>query len=264
MVKASTLGSMMVAALALPWAGCGKSAEVAVEDFGAEASAVMCDKVYACCQAMELVEHADYSGGRDACGTKTRKSMGFWAGVIAQERDRGRLAYDPALARQCLDGFGATTCEAHKRNVQPAGCDRFITPKTAPGGACRASESCMGGACVGATADAEGTCRAFSGEGLSCKTDPCEKGLYCEPGSRTCQRPRADGEACHLHAECQSAGCNGRNPDAGTPGTCGLKGGEQTTCFVTTGCSFGGSGRPGLAGLLLVALVLAARRRRAR
>ena len=54
---------------------------------------------------------------------------------------------------------------------------------------------------------------------------------------------RSNGEACNLNADCQLQGCNGRNADAGTPGTCGLKGGEQTRCFVTNGCSYGG--RPG-------------------
>ena len=262
-MRTSTLGSAVMILTVVPWAACGKSSEVAIDDFGAEASAVVCDKVYQCCQAMELVEHMDHSGGREACGGKNGKSLGFWAAVMKQERERGRLDYDPEQARRCLDAFAAAGCQDHKRNAALAGCDQFIAARTPPGQSCRASESCQNGACVGATADREGTCRAFVGEGESCATDPCGKGLYCEPGVKTCQRPRPDGARCNLHGECQSAGCNGRNADAGTPGTCGLKGGEQTSCFVTTGCSFGGRGGGGGVAVLLLGLVLVriARRR---
>src|SRR5204862_6858114 len=105
--------------------------------------------------------------------------------------------------------------------------DRCITARTAAGQPCQANESCIGGACIGVTASSEGVCKAFVGEGVSCDGAPCTKGLHCEAGAKTCARDRADGATCNLHGECQSKGCNGRNPDAGTPGTCGLKGGED-------------------------------------
>jgi MYXO-CTERM domain-containing protein len=79
-----------------------------------------------------------------------------------------------------------------------------------------------------------------------------------------CVPQRPNGEACHTNGECQSQGCNGRNADAGTPGTCGLKGGADTTCFVTNGCSYGGGsgGSGGLLGLLAVMGVALLNRRR--
>lgn len=78
---------------------------------------------------------------------------------------------------------------------------------------------------------------------------------YCD-GSKTCIKPRADGTSCNGNFECSTGGCNDKNPDGGV-GTCGLKGGAGTTCFVTQGCSVGG---PGMLGLL--ALVLLRRRSR--
>ena len=152
---------LILTMVVLPWAGCGKTGPVSVDDFGKEASAVVCDKVYQCCQPMELVEHMDYAGGREACGTKSSKSLGFWAAIIEQERDRGRLDYDPEVARRCLDVFAATSCDGHKRNLALDGCDRFVVAKTAPGGGCRASESCQNGACVGATAEQGGHLPGF-------------------------------------------------------------------------------------------------------
>jgi hypothetical protein len=250
--------------------GCGGSDdEVKLGSFGAEASRSICDKVYECCMPtdVELAAHMNYSGGREACGTKTEKSTGFWAAIIGKEQERGRLSYDGKLARRCLTAFGAATCEAHKSNQPLDGCDTFITPKTPPGAACNAHESCVGGSCGGLTAEHEGVCRAFVGEGASCASDPCGKGLFCEGSAKICKPRKPNGESCNLHGECQSEGCNGRNPDAGTAGTCGLKGGEQTRCFVTSGCAFaggqprGGGGALGALGLLALGTLLYRARR---
>jgi hypothetical protein len=244
-----------------------KSDELTLDRFGGEAARVICDKTYGCCAATELMQHMDYSGGRAACGDKTKASLDFWAAVIEQERAKGRLTYDPGLARTCFDSYAAATCQDHKRNPVLLGCDRFVVPKVAPGSPCRASESCMGGGCTGVTPEADGLCVAFAGEGQSCAGAPCIKGTFCD-GSKTCKRTKPDGETCGLHNECQSAGCNGRNPDAGTAGTCGPKGGEATTCYVTTGCAYAPRpARPAgvLAAVLsmMAALVLARRRKRA-
>jgi MYXO-CTERM domain-containing protein len=244
--------------------GCGKSDEVSLKEFGEQASQTTCDKVYECCSASdsELAMHMNYSGGREECGRKSRESMGFWAAIIGKEQERGRLSYDPKLARRCLDAFAAASCETHKGNAALDACDTFITPKTPPGSPCNAGESCMGGGCVGLSAEKEGVCRAYVAEGGSCAESPCGKGLFCEPGSKTCKPRKSAGASCNLNGECQSEGCNGRNPDAGTAGTCGAKGGEQTRCFVTSGCSYGGSTSAGAGALLLALLALVAVRRR--
>lgn len=268
MTRANTWSGALAAVIAVG-AGCDDKAETSTEvrlgQFGARASQSICDKVYECCGAndSELAAHMNYSGGRAACGTKTEGAMGFWAAIIEQEQAKGRLSYDPTLARRCLDSFGAASCDAHKRNEPLAGCDSFITPKTSPGMPCQAGESCIGGTCVGQGENVEGVCQAFAGAGQSCAEAPCAKDLFCEGGSKTCRARRSNGESCHTHGECASQGCNGRNPDAGTPGSCGLKGGASP-CFVTTGCSYGGApaGGGGLAlALGLLALGWARRRR---
>jgi hypothetical protein len=234
--------------------GC-KSDEGALNGFGAEAARVVCDKAYECCAEMELVGHMDYKGGRAACGSKSEKSLGFWAAVISQEQDKGRLSYDEAVSRRCLAAFAAASCEAHKGNEPLDGCDSFITPKTSPGQPCNANESCIGGACMGVMEGKEGVCRAFVGLGESCADAPCAKGTHCNPGNKLCDPDRANGTMCQLNNECQSGGCNGRMPDGGAPGTCGLKGGENTRCFVTTGCAYGGDGPQSPGVLVIVALL---------
>jgi hypothetical protein len=251
----------------LALSACGKSDEVTLGDFGEQASSSTCDKVYECCLPTEkpVVEHMNYSGGRAECGSKTRSALGFWAAVIAQEQQRGRLRYDGKLARRCLDAYAAATCEAHKSDQPLDGCDSFIVPLTPPGSACGMSESCMGGTCVGATEAQEGTCRTHAAEGESCASSACSKGLFCGSG-KICQRRLASGQSCRIHGECQSGGCNGLENEGATSGTCGPKGGEQTRCFVTTGCAYGGGTGGGMGLLALLGLVGAAaaslRRRR--
>ena len=262
MRNAFRAGMVMVLAV-----GCdSKSDEVKLADFGQQSANAVCDKVYECCALTdtELMAHMGYSGGRAACGTKNKDSMGFWAAVMGQEQERGRLAYDPRLAHRCLEAFAAASCEGHKQNQVLEGCDTFITPKTPAGSPCKASESCIGGSCIDSGPDKEGVCQAYATENTSCAERTCAKGLRCD-GNKLCVPRRANGEACQLNADCQSQGCNGRNPDAGTPGTCGLKGGEQTRCFVTNGCSYGGGQRSIPGAFLLLALTgitLVVRRRR--
>lgn len=249
----------IVSALAATGGACGKSEELALDDFGEEAARTTCDKVYECCMATDSVVagHMSYGGGREMCGSKTRDYLGFWAAVIDQERDKGRLEYDARLARRCLDAYAVATCEAHKANVPLDGCEAFVIPRTAPGGACAVNESCLGGECVGGGEGKEGTCRALATEGQSCDGLSCAKGLRCDGsgGAKVCRPKRAAGEACSTNAECQSAGCN--KPSADAAGTCGPRGGAQGRCFVTTGCSFGGAGTPGGAGLVALLGVLA-------
>jgi MYXO-CTERM domain-containing protein len=264
-MRTSSYCTGIVITVALATGACGNSDEVELDDFGEQAARSTCDKVYECCMPMEkeLMAHMRYSGGRTECGSKTRDAVGFWAAVISQEQDKGRLSYDGKLARRCLDAFAAATCEAHKSNAALDACDSFITPKTAPGAACSADESCLGGACVGITGEKEGVCRAYAAEGASCAENPCSKSLLCGSG-KICRPRLPDGQTCNSHGACQSQGCNGLDADAGTAGTCGPKGGEQTRCFVTTGCAFGGGDPAGSAPLVLVALgaVVAALRRR--
>jgi hypothetical protein len=253
------LWSSIVIALA---AGCDSNPnEVALAQFGQRSADTVCDKVYQCCSLTdaELTAHMGYGGGRAACGSKNRDSMGFWAAVMAKEQEKGRLAYDPKLAHRCLQAFAAASCDGHKRNVVLEGCDTFITPKTPAGAPCNASESCIAGSCVDGSADKEGVCQAFATENTSCAERTCAKGLRCEGAGKLCVPARPNGETCQTNVECQSQGCNGRNPDAGTPGTCGLKGGADTTCFVTTGCSFGGRSDGGALPLVLLFVLTVSR-----
>jgi len=253
----ATLRSPCVIALIATAGAAACSKESDKDGFGDQAAPIVCAKVYECCTAMEVMGHTNYSPDRATCEEQTRDSLGFWAALMADEEKKGRLIFRRDVASKCLQSFGAATCEAHKRNDKLDGCDSYIEPLTPLGAACAANESCVGGACRGLSPGTEGVCKAFAAEGESCKDTTCAKGLYCAPGGSVCRPAQADGATCYLHAECSSAGCNGRNADAGTSGTCGLKGGEGNRCFVTVGCSLSGRAAAGSGGAAILALLLA-------
>lgn len=133
-----------------------------------------------------------------------------------------------------------------------------MEPKTALGAACALTESCIGSWCSGGSLSQDGVCTAFIAEGQSCDTGQCTAGTYCS-GARTCVKPKADGAACSANFECSTGGCNDKNPDGGV-GSCGLKGGTGSTCFIAPGCSATG---PGVFALLALALLFRRRATRA-
>ena len=231
-------GALFLSAAAGLIAGCGGCGDT-VDEFPPEAAKAICEKIYSCCTAAELSGNSTYGPNQAACESSLRNQL---AGPnrLKQSESKGRLVYHDDLFDECIAQYKALSCEQLKSNVTtvtPA-CDSFIEPKVAVGGSCGADDECVDGTCAGETGTADGTCEAFLSESASCADGgSCGDGLYCESGQKTCQQLKADGTNCNANFECKTGGCNGKDPDAGTPGTCGLKGGEGTTCYATTGCS---------------------------
>ncbi|MDP1828212.1 MAG: MYXO-CTERM sorting domain-containing protein [Archangium sp.] len=233
--------------------GCG----VSVENFPSGAAKAYCKQVYTCCSAGETADAGSLGPDQPTCATNVTTQLDGKTGLIKSEQSKGRLTYKGDVAQACIDKLAALKCQELKSTATatPAECTTYTEPKTALGAACQLSESCIGSWCSGATLSADGTCTAFIAEGQSCSAGQCIAGTYCD-GSSTCAKPKADGAACNGNFECATGGCNNKGADGGT-GTCGLRGGSGTTCFVTQGCSATG---PGIFALL--ALVLLARKRR--
>ncbi len=243
---------------------CGGCGGVALDELPTRAASGICSKVYECCTAAEVQDAGSVGPDRTACEATQKASYEARRNLISSEQTKGRLVYHPEIAAQCVAELAAKKCQEMKSNATSGitACDTYLEPKVALGGACVMSESCVGGHCSGASLTADGVCKAFAQEGASCANDLCAAGLYCD-GTK-CAKPKADGTTCSVNFECATGGCNGRNPDAGTPGTCGLKGGPGSTCFVTSGCSSTGGGSGGLVTLGLALLGLFALGRAAR
>ena len=243
-----------LAVVALAVGACG----VVVEDFPGRAAKAYCAQVYACCSATETADAGALSPTQLICTSNLTGQLDLKTGLLKSEQGKGRLMYHPDLAATCVQKLAALKCQDLKATATatPAECTIYVEPKVALGAACALSESCVGSWCSGGTATQDGTCTAFIAEGQSCISGQCTSGTYCD-GTRTCVKLKADGVPCTTNLECATGGCNDKNPDGGV-GTCGVRGGAGTTCFVTQGCSVTGPGFFTGLGLALLAL----RRRR--
>jgi hypothetical protein len=227
--------------------GCG----VSVENFPRQAAKAYCAQVYKCCAAGEVADAGAVSPDEMSCNNNIGMQLDSKTGLLKSEQSKGRLVYHGDVAQTCVDKLGALKCQELKvaATATPTECSTYAEPKTAIGGACQLTESCIGSWCSGATISADGVCTAFVASGESCANGgQCIKGTYC--ANNTCTSLKADGASCSGNFECSTGGCNDKNPDGGV-GTCGVKGGSGTTCFVTNGCSATG---PGAIVLILLAL----------
>ncbi len=242
----SFLGVMgAVAAVLVGASGC--SCGVSRDNFPERAAQTVCSKLYGCCTADEVKDNPTYGPDREACERNVRKSFDQTASIKESEQKK-RLTFHEDRAEECLTQYEALSCEQLKSNattVTPA-CDAYLEPMVKTGEACAFDSECIAGSCEGESEEGEGTCQPFIAENGSCSDGGvCGSGLVC--GGGTCVRTKPDGEPCNTNRECATGGCNGRDPDAGVPGTCGPKGGEGTACYATTGCSSTSGGAAPLA-----------------
>ncbi len=99
----------------------------------------------------------------------------------------GRVAFDPATAKACLDTINGSTCSAlfTESGFLPAPCFNAVAPRVAAGGACynRLGIECVAGFCDFTATTActtGGTCVTSATLGQNC-TSPmrCAPGLIC-------------------------------------------------------------------------------------
>jgi hypothetical protein len=131
-----------------------------------------------------------------------------FASVVENAR-AGRLKYDGARARACLDALSKLSCAAGSL-AQFDGhlaCEGAIEGTVPAGGACLESSECEDGgrcnksACPADQACCEGVCepRRRAGSRAPCaSSSECSAGEHCQEGEagRTCQPPIARGEPC--------------------------------------------------------------------
>lgn len=241
---------------------CGNGG-IALTDMPSQGSSTICGKVWSCCNAGDLGDKSPFGTDEPSCETSVKANLTAQQTSIQTDQSKGRVVYHGDRLAQCLSLWKSSTCTTLKSNatsVMPP-CADYLEPLVPAGGLCGIDGDCVEGTCVGATPNQDGTCTLLAAEGASCVSAACGEGLFCDPGSKACVVVKEDGATCNLNGECATGGCNGRNPDAGTPGTCGLKGGATSTCFIAPGCTVGGP-EVAAAGLLGILPALLARKRR--
>jgi hypothetical protein len=158
-------------------------------------------------------------------------------------QDAGRVAFDQAKARACLETVAPMTCTEllESGHLFPTVCADAVAPKVPVGGACYSAlgYECVAGSCeISSTACFTGsTCAPFATLGQSCATATCgpglrcdlasvcevaptiailgaggdcapsstvcNDGLYCATGTNLCMAQKAVGAACAVPEECR-------------------------------------------------------------
>jgi hypothetical protein len=136
----------------------------------------------------------------------------------------GRVAFDGAAARRCLDDVGALDCGFHAPPSGEADCSAVFRGLVPVGGACSDSIQCAGGWCQQPAPSCSGVCRALVGAGGSCAAgEHCADALFCDPVMFVCTQKRSVGGPCLGGAQCSDGLiCAGAAP-FGQGGTCTVR-----------------------------------------
>ena len=136
--------------------------------------------------------------------------------------DKGKVIFDGNLAQDCLDAFGAQTCDQTDEDGRaffPTKCRDIVKGTVGSGGACALDAECKSGVCDVPTATmacTQGTCTgdappAPGGAGSACTSSSgCAVGFYCDFTNQVCAELKAAGAMCNSTSECAyGLGCAG-------------------------------------------------------
>jgi hypothetical protein len=210
-----------VLAIAGLWTACAADpSPIAIDDYGAAYFDASCQYLVTCGQLKSVQECHDLF-----MPIAARPSNSVLAAI-----ESGKVTYDGASARACVDGIAALRCEIEVGSRGgPLACAR-VTRGTVPvRGPCALNAECVSQVCELPTCDQAcciGSCYLdqplFSGDiGAACRNDTeCRSELYCHAGScapllpagASCETPTA----CALGLTCRSGACTAR-PRVGEP-----------------------------------------------
>jgi hypothetical protein len=256
-------GVLVVAA-----AGCGGGD--ALSKAPGQIAEAVCPKAYECCTADKLMNNDLAGTDVPSCKALTRDEFSSQFEGVRDSQRRGRAEFDQAKFDQCLEIIRASSCDFlnmtnHLSGV--FGCDGFVIPKVAPGGACFLDWDCIGGWCDhDMSSGTDGVCRAGGAAGQDCEfTSECADGLECLQFK--CTMLEDEGAMCVDNADCKSGTCD-VTASVPTGRICLPPPPDPTRCFYESACSYAGRGPPSLlatlAGAALAVALVSRRRRRGR
>ena len=113
----------------------------------------------------------------------------------------GKVAYDSAKMRACLDVYPQLACDYSNMSVLDSACGNIWGGTAAVGGACNSSFECAStgvtSICKSSSSTCPGVCTARGGVGEACPgTDDCIENLACDTTDHICKVPLKVGDAC--------------------------------------------------------------------
>ncbi|HEV8549048.1 MAG TPA: hypothetical protein VGQ57_08470 [Polyangiaceae bacterium] len=169
---------------------------VAIDDAPSTVAVELCDKIYECCSADELMNIQGIGTTKSQCQLAVAVVITLEVNAVKPAIAAGRVAYDGSALSRCLDDYGSRSCDL-LRGIETFECEGLIVPQQAVGDDCGVTPECIDGYCAGS----------------SNASNPVGK----------CAPTRENGADCASNAECQSAFCNteGKCADPDASALCG-------------------------------------------
>lgn len=164
----------------------GTAGAVAVSDAPVTVALDLCDKIFTCCSAAELMNLSVLGQSKSSCELAVAAYLGLLLNAATPALDAGRLVYDGTALSKCLDDYGNESCDM-LRGLDSFDCPGLLVPQVAVGGACGISAECSDGYC----------------DGSNDANDPVGD----------CVPKKQNGADCTDNAECVSGTCNGGSCD---------------------------------------------------
>jgi hypothetical protein len=166
----------------------------------------LCDKVFSCCSAAELMNNPRVGKDSSACQTTLDGEDSLFLADIEASIEEGRVVYHPDRMAACLANLQARSCDQLKmppgdRNVTQQ-CEGVVESKVPIGGLCSGSFDCIGGWCEGDDGPTKDMCSPRKPLGGDCDEGPeCQSGV-CDDDARVCiDAPAGSGNLCALGTE---------------------------------------------------------------
>ncbi|MCC6902567.1 MAG: hypothetical protein IT377_26585 [Polyangiaceae bacterium] len=220
-----TTVSVLALASSMLFAACGGdsdaggSTSVAIEDLPAEVAKAQC-ALYAKC--FGAVYGLFMNGEECEKLTKSRLENGS-LGQLSTAVGSGKVTYDGAKAKQCLDEIAGRDCTELTVRLSET-CDQVAEGSVELGGDCAYDFDCKGTAVCKTEAACPGKCTERGAAGASCSDDDqCQDGLVCGAATQACVKPGAENAACGGGVEPECAPtlfCAGADAATKTAGTC--------------------------------------------
>ena len=184
-----------------------------VDDYWRELGRTHCEKMEDCCTADEYFDwwHDDDNGDEISCVGS--HSAPIYASRIREGIAEGRIAFDAAAARSCLDALASNACATFEPayRYRETYCQSPLVGTISDGAGCVVNEECASGMCEFEAAGPRdvGICRPRVPEGAHCSITEslfCERPFACQADG-FCGLGKPAGQSCDYDAECVDDWC---------------------------------------------------------
>jgi hypothetical protein len=199
---------IMAVLLLLPACGSGDdkpSGTVALKDVAGQMRKAICDKIFSCCSAAELVQNPDLGKDSASCQAMLDGEDSIFLADIEGSVDQGRVVYHGDKMATCLADLHARSCDQVK---MPPGdmdinqtCRGVFESKVPLMGACTDYWDCTDGWCEGDFGQLRDHCAPLKPVGGDCDEGPECASRLCTDERVCATRPLGSGNICALGTE---------------------------------------------------------------